>query len=118
MVTTEYDEIEPVETMGLEGGEPCLDFVNTASGRAEGPLREKLHVYGDLGTFAERVGSGLHVHVSLLDRDVLPAGPDDRQIRPGDLVLIDLELVRYDEFAIDVEFRYRGRAPELPASGQ
>jgi predicted RNA-binding Zn ribbon-like protein len=52
----QHEGVDPVETMGLEGGEPCLDFVNTASGRSEGPLREKLHGYGDLVTFAERVG--------------------------------------------------------------
>lgn len=56
MVTNDDETVEPVETMGLEGGEPCLDFVNTASGRSEGPLREKLGAYGDLVTFGERVG--------------------------------------------------------------
>lgn len=56
MVTYEDDGGSTVETMGLEGGEPCLDFVNTASGRSRGPLREKLRGYGDLVTIAERVG--------------------------------------------------------------
>ena len=49
-------DFEPVETMDLAGGDVALDFVNTASGRAVGPLREKLRVYGDLVTFGERVG--------------------------------------------------------------
>lgn len=47
---------ESVETMGLDGGDISLDFTNTASGRDEGPLREKLRAYGDLVTWAERVG--------------------------------------------------------------
>lgn len=49
-------EFEPVETMDLIGGNVALDFVNTASGRSVGPLREKLASYGDLVTWAGRVG--------------------------------------------------------------
>jgi len=49
-------DFEPVETMDLVGGDVALDFVNTASGRSDGPLREKLRTYGDLVTWAERVG--------------------------------------------------------------
>lgn len=47
---------EPVETMDLSGGDVALDFVNTGSGRSVGPFQEKLHVYADLVTWAERVG--------------------------------------------------------------
>lgn len=50
-------DFEPVETMDLVGGDVALDFVNTASGRdGAGGLREKLLAYGDLVTWAERVG--------------------------------------------------------------
>ena len=45
-----------VETMSLDGGDPGLDFVNTASGRSAGQLQERLRAYGDLVTIAERVG--------------------------------------------------------------
>jgi predicted RNA-binding Zn ribbon-like protein len=48
-------DFAPVETMDLAGGHVALDFVNTASGRSVGPLREKLVTYPDLVTFAERV---------------------------------------------------------------
>ena len=50
------EERTTVETMDLDGGAPCLDFVNTASGRTAGPLRERLHGYADVVTIAERVG--------------------------------------------------------------
>jgi predicted RNA-binding Zn ribbon-like protein len=56
MVTSKPVEFAPVETMDLSAGHFALDFVNTASGRAEGPLRERLRTYADLVTWAERVG--------------------------------------------------------------
>lgn len=47
----------PIQAMELVGGDVCLDFVNTASGRENGaPEDEKLSSYGDLVTWAERVG--------------------------------------------------------------
>jgi len=49
-------DFRPVETMELTGGDVSLDFVNTAGGRDERQLREKLRTYGDLVTWAERVG--------------------------------------------------------------
>lgn len=49
-------DFEPVEAMDLSGGDVCLDFVNTAGGRESGDLRDKLGEYGDLVTWAERVG--------------------------------------------------------------
>lgn len=52
----EHEEQTTVATMDLDGGAPCLDFVNTASGRSAGPLRERLNGYDDLVTIAERVG--------------------------------------------------------------
>lgn len=48
-------DFAPVETMDLRGGDVGLDFVNTASGRDSGALREKLRVYDDLVTWAERL---------------------------------------------------------------
>jgi predicted RNA-binding Zn ribbon-like protein len=55
MVTYDGGEFEPVETMDLSGGDLCLDFANTGSGRSVGPFQEKLRDYGDLVTWAERV---------------------------------------------------------------
>ena len=55
VVMKQEHEQTSVEAMDLAGGDICLDFVNTASGRDAGPLREKLRVYGDLVTWAERV---------------------------------------------------------------
>ncbi len=52
----EEDDYQPVESMDLSGGDISLDFVNTASRRDSGSLREKLHAYDDLVTWAERVG--------------------------------------------------------------
>jgi len=46
----------PVQAMELVGGDVCLDFVNTASGREHGvPEEEKLRAYEDLVMWAERV---------------------------------------------------------------
>lgn len=56
MVMDNESEHQPVESFDLIGGALCLDFVNTASARREGPFRERLHGYGDLVTWAERVG--------------------------------------------------------------
>jgi predicted RNA-binding Zn ribbon-like protein len=50
-----HDDVTPVEAMDLVGGDVSLDFVNTASARATGRLKEKLRTYGDLVTWAERV---------------------------------------------------------------
>jgi predicted RNA-binding Zn ribbon-like protein len=51
------NECSPVESYELIGGELCLDFSNTASRRTvpEGPA-EKLRQFGDVVTWAERVG--------------------------------------------------------------
>jgi predicted RNA-binding Zn ribbon-like protein len=56
MVSHEHADFSPVESMDLAGGDLCLDFVNTASGRASGALEEKLRSYDDVVTWAERVG--------------------------------------------------------------
>lgn len=56
MVKSQGSEHQPVESFDLIGGALCLDFVNTGSARREGPFRERLHGYGDLVTWAERVG--------------------------------------------------------------
>ena len=48
--------LSTVEELELVGGDACLDFVNTASNRTGGPVRDRLVAYGDLVTFAERVG--------------------------------------------------------------
>jgi predicted RNA-binding Zn ribbon-like protein len=47
----------PVDDLDFIGGELCLDFVNTASERQPGPLRERLQEYGDLVRWAERTES-------------------------------------------------------------
>ncbi len=39
-------------TFEMVGGRTCLDFVNTASQRREGPLKEKLESYDDLLSWA------------------------------------------------------------------
>ena len=65
----EQPAFEPVETMDLTAGEPCLDFVNTGSRlvqrfaglegealEAAGPFGDRLRSYADLVTFAERTG--------------------------------------------------------------
>lgn len=54
--SAETDAVTPVEEMDLVGGDVCLDFVNTGSSRAAAPFKEKLTGYGDLVTWAERVG--------------------------------------------------------------
>lgn len=56
VVNSEDPGFEPVETMDLGMGDLCLDFVNTAGGRSQGPFRDKLGGYVDLVTWAERVG--------------------------------------------------------------
>jgi predicted RNA-binding Zn ribbon-like protein len=56
MVTDQSDTYEPIETVDLIGGAICLDFSNTTSRRDAGPMRERLHGYGDLVTWGERVG--------------------------------------------------------------
>jgi predicted RNA-binding Zn ribbon-like protein len=53
------DEVTPVETMDLVGGNVCLDFVNTGSHRASPPFKEKLGAYGDLVTWVGRVDEGV-----------------------------------------------------------
>jgi predicted RNA-binding Zn ribbon-like protein len=55
MVMNDETEHQPVESFDLIGGALCLDFVNTGSARREGPFRERLHAYGDLVSWAERV---------------------------------------------------------------
>lgn len=49
-------DFKPVETMDLNGGDVTLDFANTAGGRDYGTFQERLRAYGDLVTWAERVG--------------------------------------------------------------
>lgn len=39
-------------TFEMVGGRTCLDFVNTASQRREGPFKERLESYGDLLSWA------------------------------------------------------------------
>lgn len=50
------DEVdEPVETVGLVGGDVSMDLVNTASSRSGPQLKDKLIQYDDLVAWAERV---------------------------------------------------------------
>jgi predicted RNA-binding Zn ribbon-like protein len=81
MVSKDVPEFEPVETMDLTGGDVSLDFVNTASGRAVGPVRDKLGTYVDLVTWGERVG--------VVDDQAAERlrGAVDRSPSAGDLVL-------------------------------
>lgn len=44
-----------VHTMTLDGGAPCLDFVNSGFDREKGVVTERLHSYEDLLTLAERL---------------------------------------------------------------
>jgi predicted RNA-binding Zn ribbon-like protein len=46
-----------IETMPMVGGDLSLDFVNTASQRREGPLRDRLRTYADLVEWGERSGA-------------------------------------------------------------
>jgi predicted RNA-binding Zn ribbon-like protein len=45
-----------IESIEIVGGDLALDLVNTGSRRREGPFRDRLEGYGDLVTWAERVG--------------------------------------------------------------
>lgn len=47
---------EPVETVSMVGGEPCLDFANTTSQRDSEAPSERLHTYADLVVWARRAG--------------------------------------------------------------
>jgi len=53
---TAQDDFEPIESVDLVGGTLCFDFVNTASGRQRGPLRDRLEEYADLIVWGRRVG--------------------------------------------------------------
>lgn len=48
-------DVRPIEVMGLNSGELCLDLVNTGSRLGEGA--ERLLDYGDVVRWAERTGS-------------------------------------------------------------
>ena len=56
MVTMD-DSFEPVGSMPMVGGDLSLDFVNTGSGREEGPFRERLATYEDIVVWGERSGA-------------------------------------------------------------
>ena len=55
-VTSPEQDFEPIETFQLVGGALCFDFCNTASGRDEGLLRERLVGYNDLLVWSRRTG--------------------------------------------------------------
>ena len=84
MVTSNGGDIPAVEPGGrieeldLIGGEPSLDFVNTGSHRASPPFKERLHVYADLVTWAERV-CGLDAETSARLRGLADRSPEDAQ---------------------------------------
>ena len=54
MVVMDTDEIKPIESYDLVGGAISLDLVNTATGRTNGPFRDRLNSYADLVTWAVR----------------------------------------------------------------
>jgi len=47
--------ISTVATMTLDGGEPCLDFVNSGYDRERALVTERLHSYADLLLLADRL---------------------------------------------------------------
>jgi predicted RNA-binding Zn ribbon-like protein len=75
------NDFEPVESYELIGGELCLDFSNTASRRTvpEGPA-ERLRRFGDLVTWAERVG--------ILEGDSSARMRAEAARRPGDAAAV------------------------------
>lgn len=94
----------PIDEVDLIGGELCLDLVNTASEREEGPFRERLLEYDDLVRWAERTESV----------DAAAAGRL-REVAAGDPVSAaqSLDRARALREAIYRLFRasYRGEAP-------
>ncbi|OOQ60417.1 CGNR zinc finger domain-containing protein [Mucilaginibacter pedocola] len=44
------------KTMTLDGGNPCLDFVNSGYDREPGIITERLHTYQDLLILSQRLG--------------------------------------------------------------
>lgn len=48
--------VKDIESMNLDGGCLCLDFVNTVHSRIEIPLRDYLHSYEDMVKFADHTG--------------------------------------------------------------
>ena len=107
--THEYgvsSECEPIESYQLIGGELCLDFSNTASRRTvpEGPA-ERLRQFGDLVTWAERVG--------ILAGDSSARMREEATRRPGDAAAV-LDRARALREAIYRTFSAlgHGNAPE------
>lgn len=47
--------VSTVTTMTLDGGTPCLDFINSGYDRVPGVVVERLHTYGDLLSLAARL---------------------------------------------------------------
>jgi predicted RNA-binding Zn ribbon-like protein len=48
--------IKDIETMNLDGGCLCLDFINTVHSRMETPVNDYLHSYQDVIRFANHTG--------------------------------------------------------------
>lgn len=46
----------PIETMSLDGGWPCLDFINTVGARKPATSGELLETWSDVLTLTERLG--------------------------------------------------------------
>jgi predicted RNA-binding Zn ribbon-like protein len=77
------NDAEPIETLDLVGGAVCLDFVNTASRRQSGPLRDRLRTPADLIVWGEMTGvvstlQGARLRAAVAERPVHAAGVLER----------------------------------------
>jgi predicted RNA-binding Zn ribbon-like protein len=68
--------ISTVNTMTLDGGAPCLDFVNSGYDREKDVLLERLHSYDDLLVLTERTGLFDKAYVDRLEKAARASGTD------------------------------------------
>ena len=62
--------------MTLDGGAPCLDFVNSGYDREKDVPAERLHIYDDLLVLAERTGLFDKANIDSLKKTARASGKD------------------------------------------
>jgi len=93
--------------MTLDGGVPCLDFVNSGYDKQKNVIVERLHSYNDLLVLTQRLALSDNDTIAELKKKAAVCQPEAQQ------VLLDARRVRQEMFALFIAVA-QGKLVQLP----
>jgi predicted RNA-binding Zn ribbon-like protein len=103
-------KLSTVSTMSLDGGDACLDFVNSGYDRDKGIVTERLHSYDDLLILTGRLALFNQAHLDALKKEALKSQKAAEQAM---LFARDCRQKLYDVFTAVAQRRLDQLDPEV-----